>query len=247
MNIKKLTELLIYELRVYFKGNKFLMPLLCLLIILSMMYSVGPLSVVSGFSMTGFPVFIIMAWVGFGIPSSENTAIEQIIFLRIKNKLLYYISKIVFLLVLGCMVSLICLIVPLIVHIKSPLGLFDRPLRIFDIVNAFFLLNGCAFAGGSLGSLFPPAVMHNQKQAALLTTLVTVLTIIQTSVIKEFPILKYILWTLPPLDNVMTLRTDTDFFQSAQTVKIFLSLMTYGAIYSMIKTVISYWKKFDYA
>lgn len=222
------------------------MPLISILLILSMMYSIAPVSVVSSFAITCFPVFIIMAWVGFSIPSGENIVIEQIILLRMKNSLLYYIGKIFFLLVLGCIATFICLVFPVIIYIRSSMELFNRQLQVYDMINAFFLLNGCAFAGGSLGSLLHPSVMRNQKSAALLTVLVVVLTIIRASVIQEFPILKYVLWTLPPLYNAINLYVGTDSFQLSQTIRIFTSFMTYGIIYSMIKTVISYQKKFHY-
>lgn len=241
--MRKIIELVKYQLRIYFKGSRFIVPFLAMVVLLYMMYSVSPVSIVSSFSMSCYMVFFIMVWIGFDAPSSENTVMEQIQFLRVQSAWIYYISKVVFLIVLGFLIVCICIILPILINVFSQMELFNRPLTGYDVCNAFLLLGGCSFAGGMLGSILHPGVMRNRKAATLLTILFAVLTIIRTSVVQKFSFLKWIVWILPPVDKVPEIYRNAEYFQLAQTIKILLFLVTYGIIYSMIKSIIQNGRK----
>lgn len=241
---RKSAALVKYQMRIYVKENRFLMPLVVMLILLYLMYSISPVGVVSSFSMSCYMIFIIMVWAGFTVAVVEDPIMEQIQLLRVENALCYYLGKIFFVFVLGLAGSCICLFFPVAVNLIRQGQLFGRPLLISDLVHAFFLLLGSSFAGGTLGSLWHPMVMRERKMALLLTVLAAVLTIIKGAVVQEIPFLKWLVWVLPPVDEVMENYGHAEFFACSQTLKIFLFLMTYSLIYSMIKSAVSYKRKF---
>ena len=83
----KIVESVKYQLQVYMKGSRFIMPLVVTVVIMYMMYSMSPVDVVGSFCMNCYVVFLIMAWIGFGMSASENAVMEQIQLLRVQSVL----------------------------------------------------------------------------------------------------------------------------------------------------------------
>lgn len=244
MKWRKIAALVKYQLRMYVKENRFLMPLVVMLVLLCFMYSMSPADVVSCFSMSCYMIFSIMVWIGVTVSAAEDPVMEQIQMLRVESAQCYYMGKVLFVFVLGFTGTCLYLFFPVLVSIIYQGQLFSRQLTILDLFHAFFLLLGSSFAGGALGSILHPTVMRERKMAMLLTILAAVLTIIKGAAVQEIPVLKWITWILPPVNNVMGSYGHAEFFTFSQTLKIFLFLMTYGIIYSMIKSAVSYKRKF---
>lgn len=241
---RKTAALVKYQLRIYSKENRFLMPLIVMLSLLYFMYSMSPVGVVSSFAMSCYMIFLITTWAGFTVSAVEDPIMEQIQILRVGSVRCYYISKILFLFVLCLAGTGICLVFPVAADIAYRGGLFSRQLTAYDLLHSFLLLLGSSFAGGTLGSILHPMVMRERKMALLLTVLAAVLTIIKGAVVREISFLKWLVWILPPVDHVMGNYGHEEVFTWPQTLKIFLFLMTYGMIYSMIKSVVSDKRRF---
>lgn len=201
-----------YQLRIYVKENRFPMPLVVMLILCYFMYSMSPVGVVSSFSMSCYMIFGIMVWVGFTVSALEDPVMEQIQLLRVESALCYYLGKILFVFALGLAGTCICLFCPVAFNIVKQGRLFGRQLMVLDLVHAFFLLLGSSFAGGTLGSVLHPMVMRERKMALLLTVLAAVLTIIKGAAVREIPFLKWLIWALPPVDEVMGSYGHAEFF-----------------------------------
>lgn len=220
------------------------MPLVMMAVFLYMMYSIKPTGIVDSFSISGYLVFFLMVWISLLVSSSEDTVMEQIQFLRVQKPVYYYFSKVIFLMMVGLVVELICLIFPIVQNILNNNGLFLRQLTAYDILNAFLLLCGCSFVGGSIGSLFHPRVLRDRKLAIVLTVLVTVLSSIRTVLTSEVPILKTLLWIVPPLDRISVVYGQTDIFVLKKTAVLVIWLVLYGMIFSAVKSIICYRRKF---
>lgn len=221
------------------------MPLVVVFIFLYMMYYMAPADIVGCFSITCYFVFVIMTWIGFSVSASENEVMEQIQLLRVQSNSLYYISKVLFLIVLGVLLNCICMIVPVFIHILRHMGLFNRQLTGDDVLNAFILFGGCSFAGGALGSFLHPNVMRDRKAAVLITLLAAALTVIRTSIVSEIPVLKFIAWILPPVDKIFIIYGKEDCFRLGQTCGIFMLLLVYGVVYSLMKSLICCKRKYS--
>ena len=225
------------------------MPFIVVFIFIYMMYTgAGKVEIVDFLCITCYLVFLVMVWTGFSVVSAENEVMEQIQMLRINSNSAYYMGKELFLIVIGLLIDCICLVFPVIKYVLSAMSqtvIFDRELMGSDIFNAFILLTGCSIAGGALGSFLHPNVMRDRKAATLITLLAAVLTIIRTSIVSEIPFLKFVLWILPPVEKIFITYGKEDYFRLGQTCGIFMLLLVYGVIYSLVKSVICSRRKYS--
>ena len=244
--MKKINELVKYQLHIYFKGSKFVMPLVVMAIFLIFMYSspARPVGVVTSAIITSTFVFLLMVWIGLSISSAESPIMEQIIFLRVHSNVYYYISKMLVLIIVGFTVNSICLLYPIIINLLNNGGVFERPLTIFDILNQLILLCGSSVAGCSLGSFFHPMVMKDRKMAIVLTVLFATVTIARTAIINSLSLVKIITWIFPPLDTVSRIYGNAEFFQIGKSLKLFLILFVYAILVFIVKSFICYKRKF---
>jgi len=244
--MKKINELVKYQMHIYFKGSKFVMPFVATAIYLFIMYSpMGwPVGVVTSCVITCNWVFLLMVWVGLSVSSAESPIMEQIIFLRVKSNVCYYLSKMLFLIILGFIVNIICLLYPIVINLLSNGGAFERPLTFFDVINYLIVLCGSSMAGCSLGSFFHSRVMKDRKMAIVMTVLFATVTIARIPIINALPLTKIITWILPPLDMVSRTYGSVGFFQVGNSFKVFFILFVYAIIAFIVKSLICYKKKF---
>ncbi|KMZ55602.1 hypothetical protein [Dorea sp. D27] len=242
--MKRIAELTKYGLHVYFKGNKFIMPLVVIIIYQYTMYTIMPVGIVDSFVMASYLVFFVLVWTGLSVSADENPVMEQIQLLRVRSSLCYYLSRAAVLAVLGLSVSMICVLFPVIQNLLNDKALFLRPLTAFDVLNAFILVAGCSFTGGALGSLLHPRVMEDRKLAVVLTVLLSVLTVVRTGLVQEIPFFKYVAWILPPVDRIAYIYGNADRFCLFQTGLIFAALAAYGAVLVIIRSCICQKRKF---
>jgi len=244
--MKKINELVKYQLHIFFKGSKFVMPLVATAIFLLVMYSgdAMPVGVVASCVITCTFVFLLMVWIGLSVSSDESPIMEQIIFLRVQSNVYYFLSKMLFLIILGFIVNSICLLYPIVINLLSHGVLFERPLTISDILNYLVLLCGSSMAGSSLGSFFHSRVMKDRKMAIVLTVLFATVTITRTLIINSLPLIKIVTWVLPPLDMVSRIYGSVKFFQIGKSFKVFFILFVYAILAFIVKSFICYKRKF---
>ncbi len=225
------------------------MPFIVVFIFMYMMYTgIGKVEIVDFFCITCYLIFLVMVWTGFSVASAENEVTEQILMLRVNNNSVYYMGKELFLIVIGLLINCICLAFPVIKYVLSVMNqtvIFDRPLMMSDVFNAFILLAGCSIVGGALGSFLHPNVMRDRKAAMLITLLAAVLTIIKTSIVSEIPVLEFVVWILPPVDKIFIVYGKEDYFGVVKTFGIFIMLLGYGVVYSLMKSVICDRRKYS--
>ena len=242
--MKKMIELTGYGLQVYFKGSRFIMPLVVIIIYEYTMYTIMPVGVVDSFVMTCYFVFFVLVWTGLSTAADENPVMEQVQLLRVRSSFCYYVSRAAVLVVLGLLVSAVCVLFPVIQNVLNHKALFMRPLTAYDVLNAFLLVAGCSFAGGALGGLLHPRVMGDRKLAVVLTVLFSVLTAVRTGLVQEIPLFRFLLWLLPPVDKIASVYGDADEFRLVQTVLLSAALAGYAAVLFVIKSFICHKRKF---
>lgn len=241
--MRKMTELVKFQLQIYFRGNKFVMPLALTSVFIYMIYSTMPVTVVDSILVSCYFAFLTMVWIGFSTSSDENPVMEQIQLLRIQSRWLYYMSKMVFLVTIGGLVSCICTFFPVVQNLLNGGNLFTRQLTGYDVLNGLILLIGYSFVGGAMGSLLHPRVMKDRKTAVALTALLTLLSLTRKAWMKNTP-LRVLAWCFPPVDKVAEVYRDVDSFRLTQTVIIFSILVIYGIVLGIAKSIICEKKKF---
>ena len=241
--IRKLNKLIKYQLHLYFKGSGFVMPFVVIVAFLYLICSSKPIDIVSLYLMSGVFVFLSMVWIGISEVQREDEVMERIMLLRVDSAGIYYMGKAGFLLCVGLIVNLICVLFPIIQSFISG-GLFTRELTVYDAANAFILQGGCAVSGAALGSLFHPRIIRDKKISIILTLFITVISVAKTALVSSIPVLKAVLWLLPPIMMPSQKYADMKYFDIRITLQIFVIMTAFGGIYFIIKSILCHRNKF---
>lgn len=233
--MKVICEMIRYQYRQYMLSAKWVMPLIVLLGILGMMYSIPPVGIVDSFSITGIILFVIMVWIGKTIQGVEPEVSEQVMILRLKSERKYYLCHIIFMMLICVVVTGISIAVPFFIQIGSGNALLSRQLIWSDFVGGGLLMFACSFTGGMLGELFHIRVIQNRKVGIGLTFFIALLAICQNGVIAEYAFTKYIIWVVPPISNVVSWYTNDSYYNMGEVMSGFILLLIYGMVMAVMK------------
>jgi hypothetical protein len=223
-------NLLHYHFKTYFKSYKFLLPLILYLIYLFTAYGIMPFSIVSSFSESAGVLFFIMTSVGFSYAELENPVVEQLVLLRLNNDTLYYLSRISVLLIIGFLFSLLGLLFPLLLNIKTGYHLFTRTLTVADVATGFTLHGLMAFLGAATGSFFHPRIIKSRKMALLLLFFVAVMGIAKGALMEKIPAAVDVAWIFPPVFDILSSSKGLDFFSLQATALPLIWGLTYSIL-----------------
>lgn len=233
--MKAICEMIRYQYKQYMVSAKWVMPLIVLLGTLGMMYSMPPLGIVDNFSMTGIFLFIIMVWIGRTIQGVEPEVSEQVMILRLKSERKYYLCHIIFMMCICVVVTGISIVVPFLIHIRSGNALLTRQLIWSDFAGGGLLMFACSFVGGMVGELFHIRVIKNRNAGIGLTFFIALLAICRNGVIADFATMKYILWIIPPISDVVSWFTSDSYYNMGEVMSGFILLLIYGVVMAVGK------------
>ena len=204
------------------------MPLAVLLVLLYSIYSSKPVGVIDSLTVSSVFIFLVMVWIGATACDMENAVSEQIL-------MKYYISHTVFLFLMGMMVSLIGILFPVIMDLCSQGQLFDRPLRIADLLWGFLIMSLSGFSGSSLGEISHPRINRSRKTAVIFTFLLAVTAVTKAAILEMIPVLAVILWVIPPISDVTALFAGETYFSADKCSTAFIILLISGMIWTAVK------------
>lgn len=227
-------ELIKYQVRIYFKSSKIIMPLLLWLIFLRISYSQKPLEYNPNIVMSAGVLFFIMTWIGYSYMDLEDSISEQIIILKIQNMNLYHCSKMMFLILIGAIMALIGIAFPVLQNIAIGETLFKRDIIFCDIIGGVLLHCITAFNGAVVGALFHPRIIRNRKIAVLLALSVALIGYTTGVVEKNIPITRFFTWIFPPVYKILESFNGYEYF----SVRNMVFPILYGSIYSVIVILI---------
>lgn len=233
--MKAIWEMIRYQYKQYMMSAKFVMPLIVLLGTLSMMYSIAPVEIVECFSMTGIFLFAIMVWIGRTIQGVEPEVSEQVMILRLKSDRKYYLCHIIFMMCICVVVTAISVVVPVFIHIWSGNALLSRQFIWSDFVGGGLLMFVCSFVGGMVGELFHIRIMKNRTVGIGLTFFIALLAVCRNGVIAEFAAMKYLLWVIPPISDVVSWFTNESYFYMGEVMRGLILLLVYGVVMAVMK------------
>ena len=205
-------NLLTYHFKIYLKSYKLLSPFLIFLIYLFAAYGIMPFSIVSSFSESAGVLFFILAYVGFSYAELENPVIEQLVLLKVRNDNLYYLSRLMVLLIISFVMSILGMLYPMVSNVINNDHLFTRSLLFEDVIIGFALHYLMAFLGAMTGSFFHPRIIKNRKMAVLLIFFVAVMAISKGALANYFPQTRFFAWVFPPVFEILAALTDMEFF-----------------------------------
>ncbi|SFD01924.1 hypothetical protein [Clostridium uliginosum] len=195
--------LLKYNYKFYIKCNKFMIPLLFFCLFQLIFYSEGPVHFTSSIMICSNVLFCIMTWIAFIYCETQDVRTEQIVFLKVNNNNSYWLSKIIFLWIVGIVLSFIGVIWPIIANLVKAGAFFENNIGLIDLLLAFLIQVLVAFMGLLLGFIFQTKITGTRNVAVTLLFLCTLLSIVKCALVNECPIAKTIMWIFPPVSEVI--------------------------------------------
>ena len=195
-----LISVLKYNLKMYMKSYKYIMPFLIFLIYAAITYWMKPLDIVGSMISSATLIFALMIWIGFTYCNNVDLIAEEVIILKLKSHTRYWMYKIIFMSILGLIFSLLSIGVPLIINLIY--NIFKYPVTFSDVFVSFLIHMPLSIIGALIGMLLQPRMISNRKMAMLSAIFIVVMSIAKVQVLKEFPYSKYVMWVFPPINEI---------------------------------------------
>lgn len=224
-----------YHIQQYFKTSKFVMPLAVFMIMLYSIYSTRPIGIVESFVSASQFLFLVMVWIGITACDVEDPVSEQILVLRVKSAGKYYLSRTLFLVILGAAISTFVLVTAMVQIVIHGSGFFSRPVLTADFLFGFVILMLSAFCGSSLGELSHPRIIRRRKNAVLIIFLVAALAMIKMVFLERFPFSQAILWVIPPISEMSMIFSGQEYFSMSSIAQAAALLTASAAVLNAIK------------
>lgn len=195
-----LISVLKYHFKMYMKSYKYIMPFLFLWIYIAMTYWMKPLDFVGSMISSATLIFALMVWIGFTYCNSADLIAEEVLILKLKSHTCYWISKIIFMSVVGLFFSILSMGFPLIINLIS--NIFKYPVTFSDLFVSLIIHILFSIIGALIGMLLQPRMLSNRKMAMLGAIFIVVMSIAKEQVLKEFAYAKYVMWVFPPINEI---------------------------------------------
>lgn len=242
--MRTLRFLVSYHNKACMKSNRFVMPFAALIIFLFFSYTIAPLGVVDSFALSMVCLFFLMVWNGLIYNDVEPPVSEQLLILKTRSAVKFYMSKVLCLALMGVVEGAIAVIFPVMQNMLNHFHLYTRPLTWQDVLMALFLHFFAAFAGAATGSLLHPRIMRDRKGAVLLTFLIALMGLVKIGINDKIPLTRWVTWVFPPVSDMVKTFTGMDYFTWASVLKVSGMLIAYGFVLTGIQVYFLVKKKF---
>lgn len=237
-------SLFTYQLRVYLRTSKAIMPLCALIVFLGGLYAVAPFRVADSFAFSMSILPFIMAWVGFAACEVEDAVSEQLLVLKARSAAKYYISVTLFLLCISTAFSLIAVLFPWALQLIRGAEMFKTPLTPGAMAYALVLHTAAAFMGSANGALFHPRLVHDRRSGVLFVLGIMLIGFTAPGIVRLFPFAGFVIWLFPPVSRASTLLAGQDYFTAGVAATLFLQYILYGTVFSALRIVLLIKRKF---
>lgn len=226
--MSKMFKLQKYYYLLLIQSNKMIAPLILWIVFLFFAYSVIPVYMVTSTAVTSIALFFFMTWIGFLYLDMESPVADQLISIRIKSHILYRLSKIFFLFLIGIFMSFIGILIPQIQNVINDFGLYALEITFVDVLLSFIIHVALACVGVITSGFFQSRIIKDKKFASALILLVTIGSIVKTELVKQVAFLKFIFILFPPVDNVAIVFGNKTVFHSMDVVYILFICFFYS-------------------
>jgi hypothetical protein len=149
------------------------------------------------YAISSLIIYILSAWITLGFIDMEDNTQQQLTVLHSRNQTVYYLCKIAFLWIFMMILNIIVILYPVVRH------LFVRKVTGTDLWIAIAIHAILSLLGISIALLFNSRLLPDRRTGLLCLFGFVLISIIQTGIIREIPILKYIVYLFPPVSFVM--------------------------------------------
>lgn len=195
-----LISILKYNFNMYIKSYKYIMPFFIFIAYTGMAYYIMPVDIVGSMISSAAFIFALMTWIGFTYCNDVDLITEEILILNLKSHTRYWISKIIFMSVVGLFFSILSIGLPIIYNLIC--NVFKAPVTFSDVFVSFLIHMPLSIIGALIGLLLQPRIISNRKMAMLGAIFIVLMSIAKDPVINEFSYAKYIVWIFPPINKI---------------------------------------------
>jgi len=201
-----------------------------------------PSTLIQGYVAAAMWLFFAMVWFGYLFLSDFDMTTEHLLILQINSRLLYVISKILFLTVVCFAISLLGALYPIIMDFAFGiigLTLIADGVRLSDFFGALLLNFTVGTLGVSVAFLFHPNPSKNSDSFITLIMLVmfALMAFIKHQIFNFEGLFRYLLLIFTPVYEILRLFSDKSVF----TVGDLAMTAIQGSIYFSIAMMLGYW------
>jgi hypothetical protein len=142
----------------------------------------------------------------------------------------YNLSKIIFILLIGVLVSTIGVAFPVLQNAFIGNSLIKRNIIFSDIIGGMLLHCISAFLGALTGAFVHPRILKNRKLAVLLALSIALIGYTSGVIAENIPVTRIILWLFPPVYPILESFNGYEYFNMHNII----FPLFYGSIYCII-------------
>lgn len=216
-----------FELSKYIYSNRLIIFFIVFMSYLCISYSIAPQKIESAFSRNATMIYIVLLCCGVIYDSVNYDMVEQALLVKIKNKYLYYIGRIIALLIIALAFSLLSVIYMIAVNCIMKGEFFDRKMQINDVLLGIFICVLYGLCGAVTGLIFNKHIIEKKYIAIALASVTGAVTLLKGSIIKDISVLAIIKWIFPPLHEINIVYFNINSADSGNLMILIIWLIVY--------------------
>ena len=230
----KLGAITTFEYKKILLSGKWSMPLILLIAYLAITYTMTPAGVLNTFSVSSYVFFLIMLCFSILADSIDSDMINQSILAKCREHIeTFYLAKTLAIFIYTLIGSGIAMLVPVIKYLIFGTSFFIRSVSIVDVVIGLILHILLGMIGAVSGLFMNSRIIKKRQVAVGISVLFGIICIVKDAIISDCHLLRYLLWILPPVSNIVKKFGEASFFQSS-----LLPLIAWGIVYLLIEIMI---------
>ena len=178
-------------------------------------------------------MFFLMIYIGYILCNNDLDISEQCIYVRCRNKINYYLYKVICVLIFSIVLNLILFTSACLFSIGSKNAL--------TIILWYISAVCVGFCGGAMGQMFHPAIINDRKFSTVFIILISTLCACKTNILNSHSVLHYLFFVFPPIENFTSICEISNWGEFIIIAKETLIFLIYGIIYETLKSFI--WEK----
>lgn len=212
-----------YLFKSYFYSQRYIMPLISLIVLIGISYTYGTDEVMPNYASTLAVLFIVSLWIGYGVARSESESQSQITRIHIQNDRIYYTAQVICAWIYSTIGSLLAVLYPII------LRKMERLPTIEELGMTLLLHIGISLLGIGIALLMHPRFHIAYWLNIIISVCIFLFFLGQGRIFKELPsVLQEIKWILPPIFQSISLFIDYNAFSFEYKILILSWVYIYG-------------------
>lgn len=158
-------HMITYNLKLFLRSIKGILPFVVMLIFIGLTYYPGTNTTIQTAVTTScFFMFFLMIYIGYILCNNDLDISEQCIYVRCRNKINYYLYKVICVLIFSIVLNLILFTSACLFSISSKNAL--------TIILWYISAVSVGFCGGAMGQMFHPAIINDRKFSTVILNLI---------------------------------------------------------------------------